>query len=133
MSDIAALLAPGVSLDAIESVRHAIAAGNALVDIAMCVPADVAEKVLTLLTLERTSGALVVPARQEFTPAEAAVVVGASRQTIVRAIDAGQLVAHKVGSHWRIKAADVAAFVERARAERKQAAARLARATVESA
>ena len=85
---------------------------------------------LDLLTLERSSGALVVPARDEFTPSEVAVIVGMSRQTVVRHIESGDLAAHKIGAHWRVTATDLALFIETQSQRRREASDRVAQATL---
>jgi len=129
VSTLEALFAPSIPAETVEGLRAAINASNDTVDVVMSLPKSVAEKVLTLLSLDRTSGAVVIPAREEFTPAQASVIMGMSRQTVVHYINNGDIPAHKVGAHWRIKADDVASFIEREKATRIAAADRLARAT----
>lgn len=129
MSTLEALFAPAIPAETVESLRSAIKASGDKVDVVMSLPKSAAEKVLTLLSLDRTGGAVVIPAREEFTPAQASVILGMSRQTVVQHINNGDIAAHKVGAHWRIKADDVADFLEREKAARTAAAARLARAT----
>ncbi|XVX20405.1 helix-turn-helix domain-containing protein [Actinomycetota bacterium] len=57
----------------------------------------------------------------ELTTASAASLIGVSRPTLMRMIKDGDLPSHKVGSHTRVKASDVFAFLQ-ARHERQTAA-----------
>ncbi|MGH9010262.1 MAG: helix-turn-helix domain-containing protein [Acidimicrobiia bacterium] len=63
-----------------------------------------------------------VPADAELTTQQAADLLGISRTYVVRLIDDGKLPAHLVGTHRRLKAADVLAY--RARRSERLAAAR---------
>ena len=114
-------LAPTVSETQITALRAATAAATDGVDVAVRVSKDVAEKIVRLLELENRRGALVIGARSEFTPTEAAAVLGVSRQTVVRRIAAGELAAQKVGSHWRIQAEALVAYADQDAEERHEA------------
>lgn len=129
MTEIASLIAPDVSLQAVAAVRDALSTGGPQAEFTLHVPRSTAEKVLELLVRERKGGALVLPAREELTPAQAALVLGVSRQTVVRMIDGGRLPARKVGAHWRITASDVKQAVDDDRAERLRAALSVAQDT----
>ena len=61
-----------------------------------------------------------VPGRGELMPQQAADLIGVSRQSLTRAMDAGRLPFRRVGSHRRIAVADVVAY-ERERATRRSA------------
>jgi excisionase family DNA binding protein len=55
------------------------------------------------------------------TPNQAAEVLGVSRTYVMARIEAGDLPAHKVGAHHRIRAADVLAFRSRSDSEAEAA------------
>jgi excisionase family DNA binding protein len=63
----------------------------------------------------------VLRAAAELTTSQAAAVLGVSRPTVVRLIDAGKLRARRVGSHRRLALSDVIAYRE-ASSERRHAA-----------
>lgn len=63
----------------------------------------------------------IVTAPTELTTTAAARAIGVSRPTLMRMIAEGELPAHKVGSHTRLKPDDVTAFL-RARHEQQRAA-----------
>lgn len=70
-------------------------------------PRDSAKKVLALLDAEQTVGALVVPAKQEFTTTEAAKILGMSRPTLMRMIERRCVDFRMVGEHHRIPASSI--------------------------
>jgi excisionase family DNA binding protein len=86
-------------------------------------PAAAGRAVLALLE-ELASGNAVhlVPADAELTTQQAADLLGISRTYVVRLIDDGKLSAHLVGTHRRLRAADVLAY--RARRSERLAATR---------
>lgn len=71
--------------------------------------------------------ALVLRASQELTTAQAAAVLGVSRPTVVRLIDAGKLSARQVGTHRRLSFGDVIAYREASASRRGAALDRMAR------
>lgn len=81
-----------------------------------------AEKVLALLDAERTTGAVVVPAKELFTTTEAAMMLGLSRPTLMKHVAAGEIEHVMVGTHHRIPAQAILEF-QRARRLRRQKAA----------
>lgn len=56
--------------------------------------------------------ALVLRSPDDLTTEQAAAVLGVSRPTIVRMIEAGKLAAHMVGTHRRLRLSDVLAYRE---------------------
>jgi excisionase family DNA binding protein len=67
----------------------------------------------------------VLPDDEMLTTQDAASVLNVSRQYLVRLVDSGELPAEKVGSHRRLRAADVAAFKVQRDAKRASALDRL--------
>lgn len=61
----------------------------------------------------------------ELTTTAAADLLGISRTTLMKRIHRGEIPSHKVGTHTRLKASDVLAAQESARAGRREAAERL--------
>lgn len=62
---------------------------------------------------------------EEFTTSHAAKVLGISRPTLMARIAEGALPAHKVGTHTRLKSADVFAYLKERRRVERQAFERL--------
>mgnify|MGYP003335078484 CR=1 FL=1 len=67
----------------------------------------------------------VVPVAAEVTPQQAAEILGVSRPFVVRLVDEGKLACRLVGTHRRIPLADLLAFKNANRAERRAIAAEL--------
>lgn len=110
----------------VAAVRDAIANGERLhlhVGEEECeIEGAVAQGVLALLDAV-TSGATVdlteLPA--DLTTGQAADILGVSRPTVVSLIDKGVLGASRIGSHRRLKTAEVLAYREHARRDRSAA------------
>lgn len=77
------------------------------------------QQVLTAIAAGSTLTVSAIPA--ELTTSSAANLIGVSRPTLMKMIAAGELPAHKVGSHTRLQSGDVFDFL-RARRERQRAA-----------
>ena len=60
-------------------------------EITLSLPRKSAEKVLALLDAERTTGAVVIPVKEVFTTTEAATMLGRSRPTLMKLIEAGEI------------------------------------------
>jgi len=130
---LVAAFSPEVSQAEIDALESEIKRGSEQVDVRVSVPTDVAKKILKLLTFERHGGSVVLSGKTEYSPFEAASILGISRQTVVRGIEAGFLEARKVGSHWRIPAEEIVAYQQREKKKQKAAAERLARLTLDTA
>lgn len=106
---------------AVEALRHAFEDSTDLVRVELELPREIARKVLRLLEAEDSSGAVVVPVRTLYTTTQAAAMLGISRATLMKLIEAGDIEAVKVGTHHRISTEELVAYqrsiqVSRARA-----------------
>jgi excisionase family DNA binding protein len=72
-------------------------------------------------TLAQGNGVAVSAIARELTTTEAARVLGMSRPTLIRLIDAGELPSHKVGTHRRVLLQDVLHVRRKQRQERIEA------------
>lgn len=70
---------------------------------------------------------LVLRASEELTTVQAAAVLGVSRPTVVRLVDAGKLPARTVGTHRRVALSDVIAYREASASRRRSALDRMTR------
>ncbi len=85
-------------------------------------PTDLAAIISRVLEVMASGGTITIGSLpEELSTTVAADQLGVSRPTLMKMIRAGQLSAHKVGSHHRLKAADVLA-AKRARLERQRQA-----------
>lgn len=107
---------------AVQALRLALAGSSDPVDVTLLLPRKTADKVLALLEAENTLGAVVVPVREQFTTTEAAKLLGISRPTLMKLIEAGEIDSVKVASHHRIPAPAIRKF-ERARGASRDRAA----------
>ncbi|GAB2696635.1 hypothetical protein GCM10027071_07650 [Microbacterium marinum] len=101
--------------DDIQALHDALEASPGEVTVTLSLSRTSAEKVLELLEAERSTGALVVAVKDLFTSTEAASMLGMSRPTLMKMVDAGVVEHVKVGSHRRIPMRAIAE-VQRARA-----------------
>ncbi|MBO0803041.1 MAG: helix-turn-helix domain-containing protein [Nocardiopsaceae bacterium] len=106
----------------IEVLRGALGQPTDSVNVTLSLPRKIAEKVLALLDAERTTGAVVVPAKELFTTTEAATMLGLSRPSLMKLITSGEIDHVKVGTHHRVPAKAIVEF-QRARRERRDKAA----------
>lgn len=87
--------------------RSSLASDEPEIEVTLRLPRESAKKVLALLDAEQTVGALVVPAKQEFTTTEAAKILGMSRPTLMRMIERKHVKFRMVGKHHRIPATSI--------------------------
>ena len=86
----------------IQALRDALEASPGEVTVTLKLTRRTAEKVLDLLEAEHSTGAVVVPVKDLFTSTEAATMLGMSRPTLMKIVDAGDVEYVRVGSHRRI-------------------------------
>lgn len=109
-------------VDEVQTLRAALDSSLEDVKVTLSLPRKSAEKVLALLDAERTTGAVVIPIKEVFTTTEAATMLGLSRPTLMKLIEAGEIDHVKVGTHHRVPAQAVLDF-QRARQARREKAA----------
>lgn len=86
------------------------------------IPAELSTIIARVVQAVARGGTVTVSAMpKELTTTAAAKLLGVSRPTLMRMINAGQLPSHKVGSHTRLRTADVLEE-QRARRQRQLAA-----------
>lgn len=110
----------------VQSLRAALDSSADDVRVTLSLPRKSAEKVLALLDAERTTGAVVIPIKEMFTTTEAATMLGLSRPTLMKLIEAGEVEHVKVGTHHRIPAQAILDFQRARQARRDKAAEALA-------
>lgn len=111
---------------AILAVRAALAECTDPLEVTLSIPRGSAEKLLELLEAEGAAGAVVVPVREQFTTTEAAKMLGISRPTLMKLIEAGEIDSVKVASHHRIPAPAILRYEEARAAGRHRAGVALA-------
>lgn len=113
-------------VDDVQTLRAALDSSPDDVKVTLSLPRKSAEKVLALLDAERTTGAVVIPIKEVFTTTEAATMLGLSRPTLMKLIEAGEIDHVKVGTHHRIPAEAILDFQRARQARRDKAAEALA-------
>lgn len=88
--------------DDVQALRDALEASPEEVTVTLSLTRRSAEKVLELLEAEHSTGAVVVPVKDLFTSTEAATMLGMSRPTLMKLVDAGAIEHVRVGTHRRI-------------------------------
>ncbi|WP_130177588.1 helix-turn-helix domain-containing protein [Cryobacterium sp. SO1] len=110
--------------NATDALRSALQGSSDPVAVTLTISRATAENVLRLLEAERGAGAVVVPVKELYTTTEASAMLGISRATLMKLIDAGNIGAVRVGTHSRIPADELVAF-QRARQVSQARAAEL--------
>ncbi|SFA84995.1 DNA binding domain-containing protein, excisionase family [Amycolatopsis marina] len=89
---------------------------------AVALPPELSAIVGRILRVVAAGGTVTVGAMpEELTTTTAAKQLGVSRPTLMKMIKAGEITAHKVGTHTRLRTADVLQF-QRQRQQRRRAA-----------
>lgn len=99
-----------VLVEDIGRLRAGLAGQAAEIEVTLRLPRNAAEKVLELLDAEQSHGAMVIPAKQEFTTTQAAAILGMSRPTLMKLLDAGRIGFRMVGRHHRIPVSAIRAY-----------------------
>lgn len=132
VTDFTAAFTPAVPEEVIANLRKQLHSGAADVRLDATLPAAVAAKVVRLLELENGKGAIVMPARSEYSPNDAARLLEVSRATVMARLREGQFDgARQVGAHWRIPVESILAVMERDVEDRKAALSRVSRLSAE--
>jgi excisionase family DNA binding protein len=123
MSKLATIVPPGLDAEAAQAGRalKALREGSPLTGDAALPPAAHNAIKQMLETLAGGGGAAVLSLDAELTTQQAADILGVSRPTLVKYLEDGTLPFHTTGVHRRVKAADVFAYLERARANQDAA------------
>jgi len=115
-----------VPWETIESIRSAIQSSEGDVSLSITLPKEIAEKVLTLVSLERIANAIVVPAQKAFSLHEAAVILKMPKDNLESLIEEGEIPATRSRMSWRIAAQDIVDYLDRRKSAQMAAARRLA-------
>lgn len=95
-------------------------------------PHPVYEVLVEVIEAMRAGRAItVVPSAQRLTTQEAADLIGISRPTLVKLLDAGKIPYEQPGRHRRVRLADVLEYRDRRRRERRETLDELVRQTAE--
>ncbi len=88
----------------------------------VAVPEELSNIVARILRIVASGGTVTVGSMpEELTTSTAAEQLGISRPTLMKMIDRGDIPAHKVGSHTRLRTGDVMAFRSERQARRRRA------------
>lgn len=128
----AALMGKGLD-HAIAALRDALQKHSGPVEVTLALERSTAERVLRLLKAEHGSGAVVVPVGVSYSTTEASAMLGISRATLMKLIDAGELEAFKVGTHHRIHAESLVAYQRLRQVSQSRASELLAEFSTRSA
>ncbi|MBA2716916.1 MAG: helix-turn-helix domain-containing protein [Propionibacteriales bacterium] len=110
----------------VKLLRSGLASEQSEIEVTLRLPRESAKKVLALLDAEQSVGAVVIPAKQEFTTSEAAAILDMSRPSLMKLVNAGRIEFRKVGKHHRIPAAAIQTFRARQREEGRAAVTAIA-------
>jgi excisionase family DNA binding protein len=101
----------------VQLLRSGLASELSEIEVTLRLPRESARKVLALLDAEQSVGAVVIPAKQEFTTTEAAAILDMSRPTLMKLINAGRIEFRKVGRHHRVPASAIQPYRDLLREE----------------
>lgn len=116
---------PEMLPDDIQALRDALDASPDEVTVTLNLTRRSAERVLEVLEAEHSTGAVVLPAKDLFTSTEAATMLGMSRPTLMKLVDAGTVEHIPVGSHRRIPMRAIAKYQRERQMEHEEAVAAL--------
>lgn len=114
---------PEILPDDVQALRHALDASSEDVTVTLSLTRRSAEKVLELLEAEHSTGAVVIPVKDLFTSTEAAAMLGMSRPTLMKLVDAGIIDHVRVGTHHRISMRAIVDYQRRRKVQQEERAA----------
>lgn len=114
---------PEILPDDVQSLRDALDASPDDVTVTLSLTRKSAEKVLELLEAEHSTGAVVIPVKDLFTSTEAAAMLGMSRPSLMKLVDAGTIDHVRVGTHHRIPMRAIVNYQRQRRLEHEETAA----------
>ena len=114
---------PEILPDDVQALRDALEASPGEVTVTLSLTRMSAEKVLELLEAEHSTGAVVVPVKDLFTSTEAATVLGMSRPTLMKLVDADAVEHVRIGTHRRIPMRAIVEYQRRRQLEHEQSVA----------
>ncbi|MDG3010311.1 helix-turn-helix domain-containing protein [Rhodococcus sp. D2-41] len=86
------------------------------------VPPELAGVLVEVTRIVAAGGTVTIGAMpEELTTTSAADLLGISRPTLMKLVTTGQIAAHKVGTHTRLRTADVLAYRDRLREQQREA------------
>lgn len=108
------------------SIESRSAATDVKVEVAghetLVVPSELAHLLLEMIDIVARGGSVgLVTVPEDVTTTVAAKMLDMSRPTLMKLVRSGEIRSHKVGSHTRLRSADVTAYKKRRLAERKAA------------
>ena len=114
---------PEILPDDVQALRDALEASPGEVTVTLSLTRMSAEKVLELLEAEHSTGAVVVPVKDLFTSTEAATMLGMSRPTLMKLVDADAVEHVRIGTHRRIPMRAIVEYQRRRQLEHEQSVA----------